>query len=42
MLLGVQRFNQMLANNSDVIATIIQTIGIKDYDGMALAVVNRK
>jgi caffeoyl-CoA O-methyltransferase len=40
-VLGVQRFNQMLATNSDVTATILQTIGIKGHDGMAIAVVNR-
>lgn len=39
---GVQRFNETLANCSDLTATIIQTIGIKEYDGMAIAVVNRK
>ncbi|AZA76881.1 O-methyltransferase [Chryseobacterium sp. G0186] len=36
---GVQRFNQMLANNPKVTATIIQTVGAKEYDGMALAIV---
>lgn len=40
-VLGVQRFNEMLATNSDVTATILQTIGIKGYDGMAIAVANR-
>lgn len=37
---GVQRFNEMLSKNTLVTATIIQTIGVKDHDGMALAVVN--
>ena len=41
-VLGVQRFNQMLATNSNVTATILQTIGIKGYDGMAIAIVNRQ
>ncbi len=36
---GVQRFNQLLANTPSVIATIIQTVGVKEYDGMALAIV---
>lgn len=36
---GVRRFNEMLASHPGVLATIIQTIGIKTYDGMALAVV---
>ncbi|MEM8831780.1 MAG: O-methyltransferase [Cyanobacteria bacterium P01_G01_bin.19] len=39
-VIGVQRFNEMLATNPDVTATILQTIGIKGYDGMAIAVVN--
>lgn len=38
---GVRRFNQMLATNSAVTAIIVPTVGIKGYDGMALAVVNR-
>lgn len=38
---GVQRFNAMLANNAAVSATIIQTVGVKGYDGMAIAVVSR-
>lgn len=37
---GVQRFNKMLSGNSQITATIIQTIGVKEHDGMALAVVN--
>ena len=37
---GVQRFNTMLAKNTAVTATIIQTVGSKDHDGMAIAVVN--
>lgn len=36
---GVQRFNKMLAGNKAVDATIIQTVGDKEHDGMALAVV---
>lgn len=39
-VLGVQRFNQMLAENCDVTVTILPTIGIKGYDGIAIAVVN--
>lgn len=37
---GVQEFNAMLANNAEVSATIIPTVGAKGYDGMALAIVN--
>lgn len=40
MVQGVQRFNKMLAKNIAVTATIIQTVGVKDHDGMAIAVVN--
>lgn len=38
-VLGVQRFNAMLAANPSVTATIVQMVGVKDYDGMALAIV---
>ena len=37
---GVDRFNKLLANTAGVTATIIQTVGNKEHDGMALAVVN--
>jgi caffeoyl-CoA O-methyltransferase len=40
MVKGAQRFNQMLSASTAVTATIIQTVGTKEYDGMALAVVN--
>ncbi len=36
---GVRRFNEMLAAEKRVNATEIQTVGIKGYDGLALAVV---
>jgi caffeoyl-CoA O-methyltransferase len=36
---GVQRLNRMLAEDTRVFATIITSIGVKDYDGMALALV---
>ncbi len=39
MVKGAQRFNAMLGANSSVTATIIQTVGSKEHDGMALAVV---
>ena len=38
--MGVQRFNQMLANSPDVTAIILQTVGVKGYAGMAIAIVN--
>jgi caffeoyl-CoA O-methyltransferase len=40
MVKGVQRFNDALARNTFVTATIIQTVGTKEHDGMAIAVVN--
>jgi predicted O-methyltransferase YrrM len=36
---GVQRFNKMLAANKYVTSTVMQTIGSKEHDGMAIAVV---
>lgn len=36
---GVQRFNKMLATQAGITATIIQTVGQKEYDGMAIIVV---
>ncbi|MEJ0080315.1 MAG: hypothetical protein WDM78_05000 [Puia sp.] len=39
MVEGAQRFNKSLAANSRVDATILQTIGVKEYDGMAIAIV---
>lgn len=39
MVQGVQRFNAALAANPAVDATIFQTVGTKEYDGMALAIV---
>jgi len=39
MVKGVQRFNTLLAATQSVTATIIQTVGEKDHDGMAFAIV---
>jgi caffeoyl-CoA O-methyltransferase len=39
MVSGVKRFNEALAANPAVTATIIQTVGAKEHDGMALAIV---
>jgi caffeoyl-CoA O-methyltransferase len=39
MVQGVQRFNAALAANPAVDATIFQTVGAKEYDGMAMAIV---
>lgn len=40
MVIGVHRFNKVLADTKGVMATIIQTVGSKEHDGMALAVVD--
>ena len=40
MVAGVKRFNEALAATPFVTATIIQTVGAKDHDGMAIAIVN--
>lgn len=40
VILGVQRFNNFLSNTPGVTSTIIQTVGSKVHDGMALIVVN--
>ncbi len=39
MVKGAHRFNKALAANPAVTATIIQTVGSKEHDGMALAIV---
>ena len=39
MVTGVKRFNTALAANPAVTATIIQTVGSKEHDGMAIAIV---
>ena len=36
---GIRRFNEALARDPRVAATIVQTVGAKGYDGMAFAVV---
>jgi predicted O-methyltransferase YrrM len=37
---GVRRFNEVVASESRVTATEIQTVGSKGYDGLCIAVVN--
>lgn len=39
---GVQRLNEELKNMPEVSATILQTVGVKEHDGMVVAVVNNK
>lgn len=40
MVTGVQRFNKLLAATKEVTACIIQNVGEKEHDGMAIAMVN--
>lgn len=37
---GVRRLNQALADNTAVTSIILQNVGMKEYDGMVVAVVN--
>jgi len=37
---GVRRLNDMLSGDPRVTATVLQTVGIKGYDGLAIAFVN--
>ena len=39
MVAGVKRFNDFLSKCDDVTATIFQTVGAKEHDGMAIAIV---
>lgn len=39
MVVGVKRFNTFLAQCNEVEATIFQTVGSKEHDGMAMAIV---
>nr|MBK9652494.1 O-methyltransferase [Bacteroidota bacterium] len=38
-VIGVQRLNNYLSTCNDIVATILQTVGAKEYDGMVMAVV---
>ena len=40
MVIGAHRFNKLLGSTDGVTATIIQTVGSKEHDGMALAIVD--
>jgi predicted O-methyltransferase YrrM len=39
---GVQRLNSWLSTCKEVTATILQTVGVKEYDGMVVSVINQK
>jgi len=36
---GVQRFNVLLGKTDAVTVTILQTVGVKEHDGMAIAAI---
>ncbi|GAC1452076.1 MAG: O-methyltransferase [Chitinophagaceae bacterium] len=40
MVNGAKRFNQSLSTNHAVTATILQMVGSKEHDGMAISIVN--
>jgi predicted O-methyltransferase YrrM len=40
MVTGVQRLNELLSHTPAVTASILQLVGVKEHDGMAIAVVN--
>jgi predicted O-methyltransferase YrrM len=40
-VLGVRRYLQCVASESTVAATVVQTVGVKGYDGLSVAVVTR-
>ena len=37
---GVRKLNEMMSANASITATVIQTVGVKGYDGLAIALVN--
>ena len=37
---GVRKLNDMLAGDTSIEATVLQTVGVKGYDGLAIALVN--
>ena len=41
-VIGMRRFHEMLAHESRVSATTIQTVGSKGYDGFTLALVGEE
>ncbi|MEM8565115.1 MAG: O-methyltransferase mdmC [Bacteroidota bacterium] len=38
-VIGVRNYNKMLSENDQVISSILQQVGIKDYDGIAISIV---
>ena len=39
-VIGVRTYNQMLAENKQVTSSILQQVGVKDYDGIAISMVH--
>jgi predicted O-methyltransferase YrrM len=42
LVLGIRRFNDAVAKEKRVSATALQTVGLKGYDGLVMALVNRE
>jgi predicted O-methyltransferase YrrM len=40
LVLGIRRFNEVVAKETRVSATALQTVGSKGYDGLVMAIVN--
>ncbi|MEM6524196.1 MAG: hypothetical protein AAF693_10405 [Bacteroidota bacterium] len=38
-VIGLRNYNKMLSENDQVISSILQQVGIKDYDGIAISIV---
>jgi caffeoyl-CoA O-methyltransferase len=38
-VIGVRKLNEMMSAEPRVLATVIQTVGVKGYDGLAVALV---
>ncbi len=38
-VLGVRAYNEMLAQNDKVISSVLQQVGVKEYDGIAISLV---
>lgn len=38
-VLGVRAYNKMLSQNDQVVSSVLQQVGVKEYDGLAISVV---
>jgi len=39
MVIGARKYNEMLSKNDKVITSVVQQVGHKDYDGIAISIV---